>query len=267
MAALGITLSLYAAHLQSELQYRVNFVVNVVYGLAYQLTGFVFIWVLLDQFGAIAGWTLGEVAFLYGLRLLVHALRGLVFGNVGRELDQLVMRGDFDRMLIRPLSPLLQVMSRRVPINDFGNLVGGVGLFLAANALVGVDWSPGALLFLAMAILGGCLVEAAIELTSVSFSFRMLSAHALFGLLNDVNNRLGCYPLTVFDTATRWALTFGVPIAFVAYLPATVLLGRTDELSVHPAIAYASPLIGVGLFALAYLFWSRQMRHYQSAGH
>jgi ABC-2 type transport system permease protein len=267
MRALVLAASLAAAHLRGELQYRANFVVNIVYGLVYQLTGFVFIWVLLGRFESLAGWTLGEVAFLYGLRLLVHALRGLTFGNVGRELEQLVRRGDFDRMLVRPLPPLLQVMARRVPINDFGNLIGGIGVFLAANALVDVDWSASALAYLALAVLGGCLVEAAIELACVSFSFRMISAHALFALANDVNNKFGSYPLTIFGGATRFALTFGIPIAFIAYVPATVLLGRTNELSVHPALAYGAPAVGAAMFGLAYLFWRSQLTHYQSAGH
>src|SRR5687768_3328395 len=99
MAALAVAATLAAAHVRGELQYRANFLVNIVYGLVYQLTGFVFIWVLLSRFDTLAGWTLGEVAFLYGLRLMVHALRGLTFGNVGRELDHLVRRGDLDRML------------------------------------------------------------------------------------------------------------------------------------------------------------------------
>jgi ABC-2 type transport system permease protein len=46
-----------------------------------------------------------------------------------------------------------------------------------------------------------------------------------------------------------------------------VLLGRTGELSVHPALAYAAPLVGAVLYGGALRFWSREMRHYQSAGH
>jgi len=62
-------------------------------------------------------------------------------------------------------------------------------------------------------------------------------------------------------------LTFGVPVAFIAYLPATVLLGRTGELSIHPALAYGAPGIGAAMFVLAYLFWRSQIAHYQSSGH
>jgi ABC-2 type transport system permease protein len=62
-------------------------------------------------------------------------------------------------------------------------------------------------------------------------------------------------------------LTFALPIAFVAYLPATVLLGRTGELSIHPLFAYLAPLAGAIVFTLAARFWLSEIRHYQSSGH
>jgi ABC-2 type transport system permease protein len=188
------------------------------------------VWVLIARFTDLGGWTLGEVAFLYGMRLLVHALRGICFGNVGREMEWLVRRGEFDRMLVRPMS-------------------------------------PPAIASLVVAVLGGCLVEAALELALASLTFRIVRAHALFALVSDVNNRFGSYPLHIFGDLARFVLTFGVPVAFIAYLPATVLLGRTGELSVHPAIAYGAPLVGAAMFGVAYLFWRSQLQHYQSSGH
>jgi ABC-2 type transport system permease protein len=267
MRSIELTGVLAFAYLRGQLQYRANFLITVAWGLVFQLTGFLFIWVLLDRFGAIGGWTLGEVAFLYGLRLLVHALRGIVFGNVGRDAEWLIRGGELDRMLIRPLSPLLQMMTYRIPVQDIGNLIGGVAVLGAATALIQIDWSPAAVAFLLLAVVGGCLVEAAIELVCVSFSFRALSADAVFDFANNANNMFGGYPMTIYDGLVRFALTFGLPIAFIAYLPATVLLGRTGELAVPPALAYLAPVVGAALFALAYSFWSSQLRHYQSAGH
>ena len=134
--SLSLALVLAAAYIRGQMEYRFNFVVLVVMGLVYQLTGFVFVWVLIARFDNLGGWTLGEIAFLYGLRLLVHALRGICFGNVGREMEWLVRRGEFDRMLVRPMSPLVQVAVKQIPINDFGNLIGGLGVFVVASILV-----------------------------------------------------------------------------------------------------------------------------------
>src|SRR5919109_5518473 len=109
---IGITLSMWAASVRSELQYRANFLIMVLMGIVYQCTGFAFIWVVLARFQAVAGWTLGEVAFLYGLRLIMHALNGFVSGELF-SLEWQVRQGDFDRSLVRPAPPLLQLMCQR----------------------------------------------------------------------------------------------------------------------------------------------------------
>ena len=266
MHALATTLDLAAAAFRSRMQYRVNFATMVVFGLVYQLTGFVFIWVVLTRFTAIGGWTLGEIAFLYGLRLLVHAIQGVLFGGMSR-VRNMVRLGEFDRYLVRPLSPFLQAISMNLPSAIFGDLIGGIVLFATANALVGIDWSPAALGYLVLALLGGVLVEAALQLIVTAMSFRFLETGALAFFVDDLFNQFGNYPTKIFGGLTQALLTWAVPVAFVAYFPASVLLGRTDELSVSPAIAYAAPLFGVAWFGFAYWLWRHEMRLYKSSGH
>ena len=71
----------------------------------------------------------------------------------------------------------------------------------------------------------------------------------------------------MFPGLARFLLTFGLPLAFVSYFPAAVLLGRTGELSVPPAVAYAAPLVGAVWFMLALLLWRSELGQYRSAGH
>jgi ABC-2 type transport system permease protein len=266
MTAFSITASLMLAAIRGEMQYRANFVLMAVVQIVNQLTGFFFIAVVLERFGAIAGWTVGEVAFLYGLRLMIHSFRGVVFGNVP-NIERLVRRGEFDRMLARPLNPLLQVMAERVFIRDGFSMLGGLALFLAANALIGVDWSPPALLYLALAVAGGCLIGAGVSLLCAALAFRLMSARTLYALINDVNNTFGAYPMTIYQMGVRVVLMTALPLAFIAYVPATVLLGKGDELILSPLIGYGAPLVGLLCFGLAYLFWRSQLNAYQSAGH
>jgi ABC-2 type transport system permease protein len=258
--------TLVGAGLRGQLQYRANFVIWIVTGLVYQLTGFVFIWVLLTRFQAIAGWTLGEVAFLYGLRLLGHGTYMLVFGRLIFT-EQLIRDAEFDRFLVRPTSVLLQVMTREFPVNAIGDFGGGAILFIAASGLTGVDWSPPALAYLLLTVVGAALIESGIALAIVSTNFRFLSSRALVRIVDDIFSNFGNYPIRIFGGLLQFILTFALPVAFIAYLPATVLLGRTGELMIHPLFAYLAPAAGLVVFGLAYVVWSGEMRHYQSSGH
>jgi len=266
MTIFSISFSLWVASLRGELQYRANFLIMVLMGIVYQGTGFAFIWVVLARFQALAGWTLGEVAFLYGLRLIMHAINGALTGGL-YSLEWKVRQGEFDRYLVRPMPPLLQLMCERIHVSIAGDLIGGVALFAAAAALVTVNWTPLALLYLVLAVFGGALVELALRVLFSALSFRFLSANAFMGLLDTIFSNFSNYPLTIFGSMLGFLLTFGLPLAFMAYFPAVVLLGRTGELQVNPIFAYCAPLAGLIWLLVALGVFHYEMRHYQSAGH
>lgn len=266
MRSLGIAASLWMAGLRAGLEYRADFVLTMLFGLIREATGFALIWVILARFEGIAGWTLGEVAFLYGLRVTMHGLVGLATGNIW-SLESRVREGEFDRYLVRPTSPLLQLLTERVPLSALGELVGGPLLFLAANSLVDVAWTPQAVLYLLLALVGGALLELAIRVLIVSFAFRALRVNGLMGIMDDIFSDFGTYPLSIFGPALQFLLTFGIPVAFMAYFPAAVLLGRTAALHVHPIFAYGAPLAGVLWMAIALHVFHHELRNYKSAGH
>lgn len=266
MTSLAIAASLWVAGFRSALEYRADFSLETLMGLVRQGVGFVLIWVILARFESLAGWTLGEVAFLYGLRLTMLALCGLATGSIW-GLQTIVRLGEFDRYLVRPVPPLLQLLTLRIPISAFGDLLGGLVLLVAAARLVGLAWTPLALLYLLLALAGGALVLLSMRLLVVSFSFRVLSVSGPMGIVDNLFNEFGTYPLSIFNATLQLVLTFGLPVAFMAYFPAAALLGRTGELQVHPVFAYGAPLAGVFWMAIALQVFEREMRNYQSSGH
>lgn len=261
-----IYFALLGVGLRSELQYRVNCLLLIIMGLIWQGTAFVFIWLILSQFHTLAGWNLGEIAFLYGFRLVIHGLTMLVFGLLQR-IQLMVRQGDFDLFLIRPVPSLLQVMTYRFQISAFGDLLGGVIVFIAAIIQVNIQWSVYTILYLLLAVIGGCLVEASVKLIASSLAFRTLAVYDIIGFIDNVMGLAGNYPLTIYGNLTRFLFTFILPLAFLAYFPVTVLLKHTNELSISPLFAFMAPLVGVVLFVLAYLLFEHELGSYQSSGH
>lgn len=259
-------MALWWAGLRSALQYRTDTFIVIVMAIVFQGTGFAFAWVVLTRFGSIGGWTLGDIAFLYGLRLVVHAVAGVLAGPFFGLEDQ-VRSGDFDRYLVRPTSPLLQFMTNRVEVSIFGDLLGGAAIFFAANTLTRIDWSPLALLYLGLAILGGACIELGSRIVIGGLSFRFLASRSLLYLADSLFSTYGNYPITIFGSALSALFTVVVPLAFVAYLPATVLLDRTAELQVSPVFAYLAPIVGIAWLWAAIRWFRHAMRSYQSAGH
>ena len=261
-----ILTALASASVRSEFQYRANAVTSILGGLIYQLTGFVTVWIIVARFNDIGGWSLPEITFLYGMRLTSHGIFYACFSQMF-EADRVLLTGEYDRYLLRPMPPLLQLFTRKLRINAFGDLIGGTLLLVAASTRVAVDWSPGAILFLLGAVVGGALVEGAVQIALGSLSFRFLQTMSVRTTVNEVFNLYGNYPFSIFPRVLEYLLTFALPVAFVAFLPSTLFLERGDSLHVSPAFAAVAPLVGVLLFVIALRVWRGQSRNYQSSGH
>lgn len=261
----GLHLALAAAAFRARLQYRTDFLLQVILGVVYQCTGFVFLWALLSQFADLAGWSLGHLSVLYGLRLVIHSFNVLFFGALLFG-DELVRTGEFDRFMWRPVPVLPQVLTSGFLVSGFGDLAGGIAVITASVVLGGVTLTLPLVAFALIAVAGGVLVEGGVRLLLSALSFRTMSARPGLIVVDDVFNNFGSYPLTVYDAPVRFLLTFVLPVAFVAYFPAVVLLGRTDELAVPALLAFLTPLAGIAVLLLGLAVWRHELARYSSAG-
>ncbi len=124
-----------------------------------------------------------------------------------------------------------------------------------------------AVLYLVLAVLGGALAEGAVHIIITSLSFRFVRVEALSFYVDSVFNTFGSYPLSIYSTVVRVLLTYVLPLAFMAYVPATILLGKSGELRVPPLLALFAPAVGILWFTIALQFLHKELRHYQSTGH
>jgi len=254
------------AAFRGQLEYRLNFVIMTFLGIAYQGSGFAFIWVVLRQFHTLDGWTFHDLAFLYSLRLLSHATWVVPF-NLLSDIDMTLREGMFDQFLVRPLNPLLQVITHRFRMNVIGDVITAFALFVLAANMADVSFTVVHVVYLVLAVIGGALAEGAIILACASLSFRLLETWALRFLIDNVYLMFGSYPLRIFGAGISWSFTWLVPIAFVAYIPSSVLLKHASGLHVSPIIAWGAPAVGFIWFIASYQVWRWQLKHYQSSGH
>ncbi len=265
MTLVSLCWSLVLASIRGQMQYRLNFLIELAFGLVFQSTGFVFIWIVLGQFDALGGWTLSEIALLYGMRLTAHGLWTVSFSRLF-AIDQIVRQGEYDRLLLRPMPPMLQLMFSSFRIATLGDLLGGLIILGIAIANVAVEWTTAKVLLLFASMIGGAMLDGAFQLGPAAMTFRFLETISLRIIFDNIFSNFGGYPVSIFERPTRFLLTYLVPMAFIAWAPSTVLLERTDELPFPVAVAWASPLVGAVLLYVAFRIFQRESRRYQSAG-
>ena len=101
---------LVGARVRSQLQYRTSLALELLATALLTFLDFVAILIIFEQVPALAGWSVAEVALLYGIASLAFSLTDLVVGHLD-FLSQMIRDGSFDQVLTRPLPSLLQVIT------------------------------------------------------------------------------------------------------------------------------------------------------------
>jgi len=257
----GIFAAYFAQFLKVRLAYRVDFAIDMFANLVQAGVQLVILAVLFARVPSLRGWSYEQVLFIYGFSLLPLGLFNIVSSNLYRFGERYVIEGHFDRVLLRPINPLAQIMFEEFNISGVNEIVVGIGVMAHAAMRLGLVWGPPDLALLLVLALAAALIFTGIflGLTSVSFWFedRMGLAPPVYNII-----RFSRYPMTIFSPLVRLFLTFVLPFAWVAFYPAAWFVGGPEL----RRLALLTPLVGVAVFGLAYFIWSRGLRRYASTG-
>ena len=262
-AAWRLVLRITAANFGGRLQYRGDFLTTLAMGLAWQTSVFVFVAVILTRFPGLGGWSSSDILLILAIRMLAHGVVVMVFNSLLLT-PYIAQQGLVDFYLVRPMPVYRQVLLYQFPLNAMADSFAALALFAVAITRLHLHWTPAAIAYLVAAVIGGALLEGAV-LTLVSIlTFRHTVGVNVFMWFDRMIATFGNYPFTILPLAARAALTYLLPVAFVAYLPAAVLTGRISASGVPAWLAYASPAAGPLLYIAARYAWQRALRRYES---
>jgi ABC-2 type transport system permease protein len=213
----------------------------------------------------IAGFNAPEVLFLYGTAGLSFALADIILGTAER-LGQHVRQGTLDAMLVRPVSPLIQVATEEFSPRRFGKLVAPVAVLAIVLPRLDVSWTPERVLLVPVMVGAGVAMFAALWVLTAAVQFVVIDGHQATKAVTYGGGFLTQYPLGIFGRDFVRGLTFIIPLAFVNWEPTLYLLGRADPLGLPAPFRFASPAVAVLLCTLAAVAWRAGLRHYRSTG-
>ena len=265
LAALETYAHLAAASIRSRAQYRLSFALDFVGTFVSALTDFVAILVLFSHLPVLGGWSLPEVALLYGVSGASFALTDMLIGHLD-GFGELIRTGTFDVLLVRPRGSLFQVVASELAIRRLGKLAQALAVMVYALASVHVAWSPLKAGLLFVTIFSGTAIFAGIWIAGASISFWTVEIREVTNAFTYGGSYLASYPINLFGVWLRRFLAFVVPAAFVAYYPCVLILGKPDPVAGLPWLGLLSPAVAVATLAAGRLVWHLGVRHYRSTG-
>ncbi|MDG0794763.1 ABC-2 family transporter protein [Cohnella ginsengisoli] len=109
---LRISWMLYKINVRARMQYRVSFLLTTLLASVVTVAEFLGLAVVLHAFGAIRGWNVWEIGYLYGVLMTAKYLyRG--FGSAVNNFEPYLVNGQLDQLLLRPMPLLLSVLTSR----------------------------------------------------------------------------------------------------------------------------------------------------------
>jgi ABC-2 type transport system permease protein len=172
-----------------------------------------------------------------------------------------IIEGKFDRILLRPVSSLFQILFETFRIESLQEVATGIFCMTWASVHLHTRWTPWkfAMLLFFAACAGVIYISVFLILTTASFWFE-----DRIGVHPPVWNVIafGRYPLSIYSGVVQFFLCWIIPFGLASFYPSVRMLGR----SVSPEYGAFVPIVAMGFFALAIFLWGLGTRHYSSTG-
>jgi len=242
-----------------EMQYRVNFFLQLFQSLLATATGLMVIALVYGQVTELNGWNRSELLVVLGVFTLLGGLvQSVIKPNLVQFMEE-VADGKLDFVLAKPADAQLLVSVRAVRFWPVVDVV--VGAVVVVVGAAGLSPSPSA-----TDVLG--FVAGLVLAAVILYSFLLILATTAFWFVRvdsfiesfDGIYQAGRWPVGIYPGWLRIGLTLVVPVGFAVTVPAQAATGQLGWWTLGGAVALAA-----ALSVIARMLWRLGVRHYDGA--
>ena len=245
-----------AMHFKVQLQNRSSFIILTLGQAMMAFTGIFVVLVIMKPNQSILGFNRFEVLLGASVIMISFSLAEC-FGRGFDRFPVLLGNGEFDRILLRPQSIVLQIFTSTMEFSRLGRV--GVSLLVLLIAIRSVPISS--YLLLISMIAAGAILFICLFIIYGSLSFFTTESLEFMNILTDGAREFGKVPFSFYGPSILKFLTFVVPLACVQYYPLMVLIGMDV-----PSIYAYYPLLSLLFMIPTHLIWKSGLNHYKSTG-
>lgn len=217
---------------------------------------FSFLFFLLKGIKTLAGYNFNQVAFFFLTFNFIDILAQFFFREAYR-FRPLIVSGDFDLILVKPMNCLFRVLMGGADVIDLIT----IPPLIIALYYVGSLLHPNILLVISylLLVVNGLLVATAFHIFVLAFGIITFEIDHMMMIYRDFVS-LGRIPVDIYREPVRSLLTFLIPVGIMVTLPAKALMGLASTAGVLLSFG-----IGILLFFLSLRFWHFALKRYTSA--
>lgn len=248
--------------LKAQMQYRISFLLLSFGQFFIPFVVFAGLVFMFERFGSVKGWTFFEVALCFAVIHIAFS----VSECCARGFDgfsTLVSCGEFDRILVRPRSTVVQVLGSKFEFTRVGRLAQSMGVLVWALLNLPVSWNVAKAATLILMVVSGIFIFTGIFILAATMCFWTIQSIEVANIFTDGGREMSQYPMDIYKKWVGRFFTFVIPFGCVNYFPLLFIL---DKAKGNELLFMLSPLWGI-LFIIPCLWvWRFGVRHYRSTG-
>jgi ABC-2 type transport system permease protein len=264
---LNLYFRLISIQLRSQMQFRVSFWLDTITTGLLNLSYFASTYLVLERFGSVAGWQIGELAFLYGMIEMSFGMMDMIFSGFDPDYFSVNIRqGALDQILLRPVDVVTQIFGSAFVLRRVGRIGQGAAVLILSFSLLNIQWTAAKLAYLPVVFISQVIAMGALFITGSTLVFWTVQRVEAINVVTYGGVEMMSYPFSIYPTWLRGFFTYCLPFIFLNYYPALYFLGKPDPLGMPVFAPFLAPL-AAGLMLLAAMrFWCFGLSHYQSTG-
>jgi len=259
MHAIRLALTYLRIGIANELQYRVNFFIQILQSLIALAVGLIGLALVFNYTDQLNGWTQPELLAVMGIFILMGGvIRAAIQPNMQRLMDE-IREGTLDFALAKPVDSQLIASVREFRFWQLVDVVLGLVIIGISVKRMGGSLSPLDVLAFIVALFMGAVMIYCFWLMLTTTAFWVVRVDEMVNLFEGVY-AAGRWPVTIYPQWLRLILTFIIPVAFAVTIPAEALTGRLTALTLLGAFA-----LTVLLAVMARFVWRLGVKNYSGA--
>lgn len=248
--------------IKSSMQYKLNFFLSSFLAAFIQIAEFLMIAIVLHRFGAIKGWSIYEIGYLFSIMTLSKTIYRSIANEV-HHLEKYLVSGDMDQLLTKPLPVLFTLLPQRFRIMLGEWLQGGFVFCWSIHGMM----SNGQISWIAVpqsifVILTGAILLFSIGLATATVGFWTTRISELQTFTEDAAGTAARFPLSLYPNWLAGLLLFILPVGLVNYVPALYIVKGELGAWIFLLLIGAAALF----LTISLRFWTYGMTKYQSTG-
>lgn len=260
MKLLRLELKAAALDLSRELAYKGNFIMKSLAMVISDFIGPMLTLLLYSTTLGIPGWSFYEFLLFQGTFTIVVALGHTFVLSLPYATMYAVDRGEFDKFLVLPFSPLLYMITQSIMVEGFVELLSGMLIVGFAMWSLGLSVFSASFAGYVLLVLLGLLFQVGIMVLVSALAFVVVKSDALMLLYFKLSD-FARWPLSIYGPLLKMFLVFLFPVAVSSFFPAELLLRGLEPMVLVQAVV---PVLV--FLSLAVLCWQWALRRYASAG-